>query len=212
MHRPSNYSSWVESWSPLLSPQYTDNYNLTDPRSFPTAYSYPLRNGVVTATLTAVPGYIRGSDSFSAIDISSVITIDDKYWAGVLAPNGKIYMVPRNADNVGVLDPSSGSFTVIDISSVISGGSKYYGGVLAPNGKIYIVPYNADNVGVLDPSSGSFTVIDISSVISSDWKYGGGVLAPMARYTWCLTMQTMWGAGPILWIVHCDRHQLCDQH
>ena len=86
----------------------------------------------------------------------------------MLAPNGKIYMVPYKADSVGVLDPSSGSFTVIDISSVISSDNKYVEGVLAPNGKIYMVPYKADGVGVLDPSSGSFTVIDISSVISSD--------------------------------------------
>ena len=49
----------------------------------------------------------------------------------MLAPNGKIYMVPYKADSVGVLDPSYGSFTVIDISSVISTDGKYYEGVLA---------------------------------------------------------------------------------
>ena len=96
----------------------------------------------------------------------------------MLGPNGLIYFVPLNADNIGVLNPSSSSFTTIDISNTISLDYKYAGGVLGPNGLIYFVPHYADNIGVLNPSSSSFTTIDISNTISSDGKYHGGVLGP----------------------------------
>merc|ERR1712216_320884 len=74
-----------------------------------------------------------GPQSFTVIDIKSIISVDEKYSGGVLGPNGLIYFVPYSADNIGVLDPSTQSFTVIDIASTISGkvvseASKYTGG------------------------------------------------------------------------------------
>lgn len=47
------------------------------------------------------------TDAFSVVDISSTISGSTKYVGGVLAPNGKIYFVPTNADNVGVFTPGS---------------------------------------------------------------------------------------------------------
>ena len=47
--------------------------------------------------------------TFEAIDISAQINHDWKYNGGVLAGNGRVYFVPRNADNIGVLAPSSTS-------------------------------------------------------------------------------------------------------
>jgi len=47
------------------------------------------------------------------------------------------YFVPRSADNIGILDPSSSSFTTIDISNTISSDHKYKGGVLGPNGRAF---------------------------------------------------------------------------
>ena len=67
----------------------------------------------------------------------------------MLGPNGLIYFVPWNADNIGVLNPASSSFTTIDISNTISSDSKYRRGVLGPNGLIYFVPSNANNIGKL---------------------------------------------------------------
>jgi streptogramin lyase len=93
----------------------------------------------------------------------------------VLGPIGLIFFVPNNADNIGLLNPSSSSFTTIDISNTISGADKYYGGVLGPNGLIYFVPLAADKIGVVNPSSSSFTTIDISNTISGYFKYFGGV-------------------------------------
>ena len=151
---------------------------------YPSSYSYPAT--YETRSLTPVSGYANGVSTFTDIDVTSsmgkMVTLDWKYWGGVLGPDGLVYFVPYNLDDIGVLDPSTQSFTMIDISSTISGGNvnnEYGGGVLGPDGLIYFVPYNADNIGVLDPSTQSFTVIDIASTISEgDGSYFGGVLGP----------------------------------
>jgi len=144
---------------------------------FPSSYSYAAT--YATRSLTPVAGYEHGTSMFTTIDISSTISSDNKYFGGVLGPNGRIYFVPYNADNIGILDPSTSSFSTLDISSSISSNNKYLGGVLGPNGLIYFVPRNADNkIGILDPSTSSFSTLDISSSISSTHKYFGGVLGP----------------------------------
>ncbi len=85
-----------------------------------------------------------------------------KYNGGVLGPNGLVYFVPDDADNIGVFNPSSSTFTTIDISITISSDYKYTGGALGPNGLIYLVPYSSIGIGVLNPSSSIFTTIDAS--------------------------------------------------
>jgi streptogramin lyase len=140
---------------------------------FPISYTYEAASAA--RILTPVAGYSSVWRTLANLDIPQ--TSSNKYLGGVLAPNGHIYMVPYNADNIGDFDPSTG-FSNVDISGVISYDGKYRGGVLAPNGHIYIVPCNADNIDDFDPSTGAFSVIDISSVITHSYKYIGGVLAP----------------------------------
>ena len=125
---------------------------------YPSSYTYPTT--YETRSLTAVAGYVDGTSMFTTLDISSFISSDWKYRGGVLGPNGLIYFIPYNADNVGILNPSSSSFSTLDISSSISSNGpdgrpvyvpgKYYGGVLGPNGLIYFIPFIANNVGILD--------------------------------------------------------------
>jgi hypothetical protein len=114
---------------------------------YPSSYTYPTT--YETRSLTAVAGYVDGTSMFTTLDISSFISSGSKYRGGVLGPNGLIYFIPFNADNVGILNPSSSSFSTLDISSSISSDYKYIGGVLGPNGLIYFIPSWADNVGIL---------------------------------------------------------------
>ena len=141
---------------------------------FPSSFAYPATYSI--RSLAPVPGYASGSTSFTGIDISSVISSDNKYWGGVLHNNGKIYFVPLYSDNIGEFDPVTRTFSVIDISSTNSGPHQYCGGVLAHTGMIYFIPNNADNIVEFNPRT--FSAIDISSTISSDDKYLGGVLGP----------------------------------
>ena len=138
--------------------------------------SYTYEAAYEARSLTPVAGYAVGTSVFSALVIPQ--TLAGKYAGGVLAPNGHVYMVPYNANNIGDFDPATDAFSVVSISGVISHGSKYAGGVLAPNGHIYMVPDNADSIGDFDPATGSFSALDISGVISHGHKYRLGVLAP----------------------------------
>lgn len=106
------------------------------------------------------------------------------YSGGVLATDGNIYLVPKHADDIGILNPVTKNFTVMDICNVSSSmcaDNKYHSGVLANNGHIYFVPRNADNIGDLNPGSRSFSVIDISSLIDHNVKFCAGVQAPNGR-------------------------------
>jgi len=93
---------------------------------YPSSYTYSLD---ATRTLTPVPGYLPGTPTFSAIDISATISSDWKYYGGVLGPNGKIYLVPYYADHVGevVLGNQEPAYTV-------SGGvSEAWSALLSPH-------------------------------------------------------------------------------
>lgn len=120
---------------------------------------------------------VTGIDMFPENNLSTITTTSNNYGGGVLAPNGKIYYIPLNASNVGVMDPSDNSFTtILSSETALSSSLKYNGGILAPNGKIYCIPFNASNVGVIDPRTDSFTTISGPNLATQ--KYVGGVLAP----------------------------------
>jgi streptogramin lyase len=112
--------------------------------------------------------------------VGSTIPGNNKYWGGVLAPNGKIVFVPVDAHAVGVFDPTTNDFLAFDSSAgyVIP---NYSGGVLAPNGMIFFVPFLAHSVGVFDPAANEFNAVTISSSNSTAGKYLGGVLTPSGR-------------------------------
>ena len=69
----------------------------------------------------------------------------------MLAPNGKIYGIPRDATQVLEINPETGTTALI--GSTYSDTGKWVGGVLAPNGKIYGIPLTATQV--LEINSGS---------------------------------------------------------
>jgi hypothetical protein len=107
-------------------------------------------------------------------------------WSGgVLGPNGKIYGIPINGNNILEIDPSapfsSGNINPTDdnpklIPFLNSRNGTWNGGALAPNGKIYGVPYTGTtSILEIDPENTSANT-DISFTESGPWI--GGVLAP----------------------------------
>jgi streptogramin lyase len=114
---------------------------------------------------------------FTLVDISSTISEDYKFAGAAAASNGKIVFAPRNADGVGVFDPTDNSFELVDISSTISESNKFDGAAAASNGKIVFAPLNAHGVGVFDPTDNSFELVDIMSTISESEKFSGAAAA-----------------------------------
>ena len=71
----------------------------------------------------------------------------------MVAPNGKIYCIPRNSPSVLIIDPETNTADTTSITG-LTGTAKWFGGVLAPNGKIYGVPFDSQSVLTIDPASG----------------------------------------------------------
>ena len=89
-------------------------------------------------------------------------------------PNGYIYFVPFQTNNIGVFNPATKSFRTVGIS--VSGKNKYVGGVLGANGLTYFSPRDAANVSVFDPSTEIFSIDD--SVSGRSEAYHRAVVGP----------------------------------
>lgn len=94
-----------------------------------------------------------------------------KWWGGILAPNGMIYGVPRNSDNILKIDPKTDT---VNLFGSFSGTSKWAGGVLAPNGMIYTIPRDSSTILKIDPRDDS---TEEFGDLPGSGKWIGGVLA-----------------------------------
>ena len=104
----------------------------------------------------------------------------NKWFGGVLAPNGKIYGIPSNSTSVLIIDPVTNTVDTTTITG-LTGSNKWRGGVLAPNGKIYGIPYNNSSVLIIDPVTNTVDTTTISGLLSVASKWAGGVLAPNGK-------------------------------
>jgi len=102
---------------------------------------------------------------------------DNAFTGGVLAPNGKVILVPAYSDYVGIYDPVANTYTTSNAHG--EGNGAFYGGVLAPNGKVILVPNNSDYVGVYDPVANTYTTSNAHG--EGDSAFYGGVLAPNGK-------------------------------
>lgn len=103
----------VEDLEAIKINKYTNTFNLNSILSEDSSYEEP--------TITRV-GSMSG---------------DNKWYGGVLAPNGRIYGIPRDATNILEIDPMTHTTALL---ASYTGQDKWAGGVLAPNGKIFGIP------------------------------------------------------------------------
>ena len=117
---------------------------------------------------------LLGSSFFTSQLFGSLVGIN-KWYSGVLAPNGKIYTIPFDSTQVLEIDPVT---QITALFGSLAGTGKWFGGVLAPNGKIYTIPRNSTQVLEIDPVTQT-TALFGSLAGSSKWV--GGVLAPNGK-------------------------------
>lgn len=147
----------------------TPYYNVS-----PVAWSYNWQK-YLQSLVAANSGATR---SFSSTSVSGTTSMTNAYLGGVLAPNGKIYCIPRNAVPMGQIDTTTNAFTTFGPTPA---ASIYVGGVLAPNGKIYCIPAQGTSVDVVDPSSNTVLSNTVSGTAPVANAYAGGVLAPNGK-------------------------------
>ena len=89
------------------------------------------------------------------------------YAGGVLATDGKIYLVPFTATSVRVVDPKEGADTTIALDGltdpVPSPINHWGGGVLAPDGRVYGIPYDHNYVLTIDTASATGSSVSSSN-------------------------------------------------
>ena len=114
----------------------------------PTVFAYPAACAVRALGNRSFEGaadrWTEGKDDLSAAGSYN------KYHGGVLLPDGRVVLVPRDAKHVGLYDPSKDQWTEGKDDLSAAGSDKYFGGVLLPNGRVVLVPYNAKHVGLYD--------------------------------------------------------------
>jgi hypothetical protein len=100
--------------------------------------------------------------------MSATLTGGNKWYGGVLAPNGKIYGIPYNSTDILIIDPVTDTATRSSMSATLTGTNKWAGGVLAPNGKIYGIPINSTDILTITPDLNTSAVnIPIDRCISA---------------------------------------------
>jgi hypothetical protein len=121
----------------------------------------------------------RGVSAPPSVDTSTIggLGAGNKWYGGVLAPNGKIYCIPWDATDVLVIDPTTDTAVFPPGLSGLTGSGKWLGGVLAPNGKIYCIPWDATDVLVIDPTTDTAVFPPGLSGLTGSEKWHGSVLA-----------------------------------
>eukprot|EP01047_Picozoa_sp_COSAG01_P063661 COSAG01_NODE_8287_length_2842_cov_5.149471_1_plen_888_part_10 len=106
---------------------------------------------VASATCTNA----SGGGGAASTDTTTLGGLSSGASGGVLAPSGRIYAIPYNAQSVLIIDPVGASTDTTTLGGLSGTGGKWSGGVLAPNGRIYGIPYNAPSVLIIDPVGAS---------------------------------------------------------
>lgn len=118
-------------------------------------------------------------------------------WSGgVLAPNGKVYMVPNSHSSVLIYDPRTGAVDLSSISGLGDAPAKWLGGVVAGNGLIYGIPFASNEVLVIDPRTEQISTFP-AGTRGSLLKWWGGVLTPGGESSACHSARTAsWRSAP----------------
>jgi hypothetical protein len=142
----------------------------------PTDFAYPSSDYAVQ-TMLMNRSFVPAADAWSQAKDEFDHTY--RYRSGVLLPDGRVVLVPDNANRVGLYDPRTDEWSQgkdqWDHLSI-----KYQGGVLLPDGRVVLVPATANHVGLYDPQTDTWTE-GKDDLSERGGSYYGGVLLPDGR-------------------------------
>ncbi|CAJ1380373.1 unnamed protein product [Effrenium voratum] len=116
---------------------------------------------------------------FSLVDITQESSSRSYKYSGAVRRDCTLYLVPFNADSVGIFDTARRSFRTVSIPS--SSEFKYSAGVMVGD-VAYFVPYAESHIGVFDTATEQFRALDVSWASSAECKYSGALTASSAVY------------------------------
>ena len=101
---------------------------------------------------------------------------DDELFGGVLAPNGKIYCIPRLCSKILVIDTNTNPVTTYTLLKPTAGTSQWCFGALGGDGCVYGCPRRASSVLKIDPFGDVVSVVGAFTEVTNG--FFGAVLAP----------------------------------
>jgi len=136
----------------------------------PTEFEYPSSYSV--QPMRSVAGFGAAADAWSEGKDGLSTGTSYKYAGGVVLPDGRVVLVPDNANHVGLYDPSTDGWSEgKDDLSAAGSVKKYWGGVLLPDGRVVLVPSLANHVGLYDGgatrSGAAYTVDALSPAVNA---------------------------------------------
>jgi hypothetical protein len=142
---------------------------------------------VVTSTtitsklLAAANRYHWTTATMTLEDFGVDLSGSNMFDGAILAPNGKMYGVPRNSATILVIDTINHTAERTDFGATIptgwGDGGWGYGGVLGVDGRIYCVPRDSPHCLIIDPVDETITFDDFGLAgMSSLGKWRGAVL------------------------------------
>ena len=130
---------------------------------------------VQASHITALQEQVCALDSPTTSFIPGAGTSTGQWQGGVLAPNGLIYALPGNADNVLVINPANSTTSNIVIPG--ANGQVWHGGAVANNGKVFVMPHLGNSVLVLDTATNTIDTTTLVLSETTDFPYIGAVVA-----------------------------------
>lgn len=98
------------------------------------------------------------------------------YGATVYHPDGNIYCIPEDANNVAIINPVTNTASTSTFGLTIpAGGSKFRGAALGADGKIYCIPLASANIMVLDPATNTGFFANYGLNLTAAGKWWGAV-------------------------------------
>lgn len=136
--------------SPSVEPVTSDAATLTVPVFDFTNPTTSFSGMYTSLAYTDGPSHGQGNYAFSG---------------GVLAPNGKVVLVPWHSAVIGLYDTNSNTYANgpahgHSSNGLVPGLGHYKGGVLSPDGRVIFVPSKNSTVGIYDPYENTFTTIE----------------------------------------------------
>jgi len=146
-------------------------------------FFFKLGNKSICRGLKSLGGYVKSNlvgvsisrndpPSYDDMTIPALAAGPSKYKDAVLADNGKIYMIPRSADAVLILDPETDTIDVTTMAGLTTTTNKWVGGVKdRMSGKIFGMPYASEVVLVIDPSTNTYDITSMTGLGSGPIKW-----------------------------------------
>lgn len=123
-------------------------------------------------------------DLYDITAVGSFTTVTNGFLGNVLVPDGRLFMIPYDSQQIGIIDTQSNTFAVAG-PTFLSGSERWAGGVIAGDGRIYCAPATENNILVINPlisplNPSFVTTIPTGTTGPNKWR--GAVTTADGRY------------------------------